>query len=337
MENLIVTENYPGAIIITRSVLMKKIISQLRKIAKTDIIVILYGESGTGKEALAKFIHANSNCCQDVFMPINCASIPSELLESELFGYEKGAFTGANREGKSGIFEVASTGTLYLDEIGEMLPSLQAKILRVLETGEFRRIGGGKIIRSNARIIAATNRNLEEMVDNHQFRADLYYRLNIVPIIIPPVRHRPEDIEPLAQFFLANLNQKYMTDKIFAPETIQRMKKYNWPGNVREIRNIVERLYITSDADILSGLTSPDIFPNRNPKIPIYENEVKKSDNNLPNGPDLDVPFKKAVRLYEKMYMQQMLEHCGGNTSLTAKMLQMSRAGFYKKWASLNK
>ncbi|MGN1413120.1 MAG: sigma-54 interaction domain-containing protein [Anaerovoracaceae bacterium] len=229
----------------------KQMFSLARRVAQSDTTVMLYGESGSGKEVVSKFIHDQSNRSKNLFVPVNCAAIPEQLMESEFFGYEKGAFTGANSGGKLGIFELANHGTLFLDEIGEMPLPLQAKLLRVLETGEFLRVGGTKKVSSDIRIIAATNRNLSELVEEGRFRQDLYYRLNIVPIVVSPLRARKEDIVPLSQFFLKKLNEKYGKNKILVESTLSRLQEYSWPGNIRELKNIIERLYITSSGDYL--------------------------------------------------------------------------------------
>ncbi len=226
-----------------------EIISLSKRVAPLDTTVILLGETGVGKEVFAKYIYQNSSRNDKPFIKVNCGAIPANLVESELFGYEKGAFTGADRNGKMGLFEVADTGTIFLDEVGELPLDMQVKLLRVLQEQEFERIGGRKPVKADVRVLAATNRNLEEMVRQKAFREDLYYRLMIFPIHIPPLRERPADIIPLASLFLSQLNKKYNFKKYFSLISITMMKDYNWPGNIRELRNIVERAAIISSGD----------------------------------------------------------------------------------------
>lgn len=226
---------------------MKQVMDVAGRVAGTDTTVLLLGESGVGKEVVARMVHKNSKQYEKgAFIKVNCGAIPEELLESELFGYESGAFTGANKNGKPGLFELANNGTLFLDEIGELPLNLQVKLLRVLQDQEFHRVGGIKTKKVNVRIIAATNRNLKKMVAEGQFREDLYYRLYVVPIEIPPLRKRTEDILPLVRFFLDKFNRKYQTDKRFTPETLHIFQKYPWPGNIRELANFIERLIVTT-------------------------------------------------------------------------------------------
>ena len=219
------------------------------RVAPMDTTVILLGETGVGKEVMARYIYQHSHRVKNSFIKVNCGTIPESLIESELFGYESGAFTGANRSGKIGLFELANKGTLFLDEIGELPKDMQVKLLRALQEQEIMRIGGTKPIKINVRVIAATNRNLEEMVKKSEFREDLYYRLTVFPISIPPLRLRKKDITPLALSFLTKLNQKYSFKKYFSDISIQLLNEYNWPGNIRELKNIVERAIIISSSD----------------------------------------------------------------------------------------
>ncbi|SFJ55296.1 sigma-54 interaction domain-containing protein [Thermoflavimicrobium dichotomicum] len=231
--------------IVVASKEMKQIMELAKRVAQTDTTVLLLGESGVGKEVVARVIHRNSKRYEKgSFIKVNCGAIPQELQESELFGYESGAFTGARKNGKKGMFELAHEGTLFLDEVGEMPLHLQVKLLRVLQDQEFYRVGGTKPVKVNVRIIAATNRNLKNMVKEGKFREDLYYRLNVVPIEIPPLRKRPEDISPLIQFYLDKFNRKYQTNKKLNKETLEALKNYPWPGNIRELANLIERLLV---------------------------------------------------------------------------------------------
>ncbi|CAM3460420.1 PAS domain-containing protein [Brevibacillus invocatus] len=240
--------------IIQQSAIMRQCIETAKRIAKSDAIVFLQGESGTGKELFAKAIHFESNRAAGPFVPINCAAIPDTLLESELFGYEQGAFTGALKGGKLGLFEIAQGGTLFLDEIGDLPLHLQVKLLRVLEERRVRRVGGSKTIPIDLRIIAATNRNLADMTSKGQFREDLYYRLHVIPILIPPLRERKSDIPMLAQFFMQKVcrttNQPTM---LLSRSAIHALQAHNWPGNVRELQNVLERaVYLCPGNEILA-------------------------------------------------------------------------------------
>lgn len=223
------------------------------KIGAMDATVVITGESGTGKEVVANLIQKNSKRADKAFIKVNCAAIPETLFESEFFGYEKGTFTGANVNGKMGIFEMANGGTLFLDEIGELPLAMQSKVLRVIQEKEVRRIGGEENKPVDVRIIAATNRNLKKEMEKGNFRSDLYYRLFVVPINIPPLRQRKEDIAPLTNYFLNKFNAMYEVKKEISSEAIKAMEKYNWYGNVRELRNIIERLVVSVAGNTISA------------------------------------------------------------------------------------
>jgi PAS domain S-box-containing protein len=238
--------------IVAQSVEIMKVFHLARKVAKVDSTVLILGESGVGKEVIVNYLHQESDRAHQPMIKVNCAAIPKHLLESELFGYEKGAFTGANSNGKPGLFEQANGGTIFLDEIGDMPIDLQVKLLRVLQEFEIMRIGGRKSFKIDVRVISATNMNLEEMVENHHFRKDLYYRLNIVPIKIPALRERKADIVPLAFYFLNKTNKKNKLNRRFHHEMIHFFEEYRWPGNIRELENLIERLVVTADNDELS-------------------------------------------------------------------------------------
>ncbi|MDR2088240.1 MAG: sigma 54-interacting transcriptional regulator [Clostridiales Family XIII bacterium] len=235
--------------VIMQSREMRSVVDKAMRVANLDTTVLLYGESGTGKEVIANIIHKNSNRAEKAFIKINCTAIPENLLESELFGYARGAFTGADKNGKAGVFELSDKGTLFLDEIGEMSLSMQSKLLRVLQEGEVMRIGGDKILRIDVRIIAATNVNLPQYIEAGRFREDLYYRLNVMPIGLPPLRQRKDDIEDLTLHFVNQFNKAYKLNKVIHPAAIGCLKNYDWPGNVRELRNIIERIMISFDGD----------------------------------------------------------------------------------------
>jgi len=237
--------------IIAQSPEMMAVIETALHVAGTDASVLLLGESGVGKDVIARLIHNNSARQQNSLVKVNCGAIPQELMESEFFGYERGAFTGARPEGRRGYFEQAHGGTLFLDEIAELPRNLQVKLLRVLEDKELIRLGGEKPFKVDVRIIAATNRDLSAMVAEGSFRMDLFYRLNVVPIAVPPLRERPEDISALLNYYLTKFNEKYRVDKFFSRETMQLLLEYSWPGNVRELINLVERLVITTRCQVI--------------------------------------------------------------------------------------
>lgn len=285
-----------------------------KKSALSDSTVLLLGESGTGKELFAHAIHSLSNRRNKPFITVNCSAIPAELLESELFGYEKGAFTGASKEGKAGKFELANNGTIFLDEIGDMPLFMQAKILRVLQEKEVERIGGSYPIKLNIRIVSATNRDLEKMVKEKSFREDLFYRLNVIKIKVPPLRERNGDIELLAYHFLNLLSEKM--DKYIgkiSKDAFMLLNRYSWPGNVRELQNVIERsLNMIDDSDELTVKHLPD-------KI--------KNDCIIDDVCPLDKQIFKA----EKMAIYKALLVCNGNKSLAARKLGISRVTFYDK------
>ena len=240
-----------GDDIIAENRVMRGILDMVARVAQVDSMVLFEGESGTGKEVLARLIHRQCARRKGPFISVNCGAIPENLFESELFGYVRGAFTGAIKEGKPGLFELANGGVIFLDEISEMPLNCQVKLLKVIEDREVMRVGDIKPTKLNARIIAATNRNLPEMVKEGKFREDLFYRLYVVPIKVPPLRERREDIFPLAWHFLRRHNNKFNQSKTFSREIIQIMESYQWPGNVRELQNIIERMVIMSDGEIL--------------------------------------------------------------------------------------
>lgn len=246
--------------IIIKSPAMIKIMKTISKIANTDIIVNIGGESGVGKDVVAKLIHSLSDRKGNPFIQINCGSIPENLLESELFGYAEGSFTGASKKGRAGLLELANNGTVFLDEIGDLPLSLQVKLLKVLQDQEIYRIGGRKSIVLNLRIICATNQNLEQMVRNGKFREDLYFRINMMPLHIPPLRERREDIIHLCRFFIQKYNQKHGVCKSLTAEACNRLEAYHWPGNIRELRNLMERLVIVTERDRISFEDLPEKF-----------------------------------------------------------------------------
>ena len=278
------------------------------KIGAMDATVVITGESGTGKEVVANLIQKNSKRADKAFIKVNCAAIPETLFESEFFGYEKGTFTGANVNGKMGIFEMANGGTLFLDEIGELPLAMQSKVLRVLQEKEVRRIGGEENKPVDVRIIAATNRNLKKEMEKGNFRSDLYYRLFVVPINIPPLRQRKEDIAPLTNYFLNKFNAMYEVKKEISSEAIKAMEKYNWYGNVRELRNIIERLVVSVAGNTISAFQvemclKEDNFNNAEP--------VKNGEN---------ATLDELIENYEKQIIIQAVEECGTLTAAAQKL-----------------
>lgn len=249
---------YTNTDMVLNSPKMKELLDTATRLARVDSTVLIVGESGTGKELFAEVIHNNSQRSNGPFLKVNCGAIPDNLLESELFGYEAGAFTGAKKGGKPGYFEVSDGGTIFLDEISELPYNLQVKLLRFLQGKEITRIGGTDPFQVDVRVLAATNRNILQMVNEHKFRADLYYRLNVVPLNIPPLRERKEDIPGLVYHFLQLFNKKYHMSKRVNPEVLKVFMKYDWPGNVRELENLMERLVVVTSGDIIE----PDDLPS---------------------------------------------------------------------------
>jgi len=292
---------------------MKKVLEKTWKVAMTDAIVLIVGESGVGKEMIAKTIHNHSSRAKHPFIQINCGAIPDTLMEAELFGYEKGAFTGADRE-KAGLLEIANEGTILLDEIGDMPLHLQVKILRVIQTGEFYRVGGRKPKKLNVRFIAATHRDLKKMVVDGTFREDLYYRLNVVPIEIPPLRERKEDIIPLASYFLDKNNKKYGTAKKFHVETCRYMEEYSWPGNVRQLENTVERMVIMTDDNMIG----PSFLPAE------VIQQLKMAD------PGSIISLKELNQITETEMIKRAL-HKYGSIRTAAKYLEVDHSTLVRK------
>lgn len=304
--------------IVAESLAMKQIIQVCNQIASYDSKVLILGESGTGKEVIAKYIHQKSNKWNGPFISINCAAIPPTLFEYELFGYEKGAFAGATEE-KKGMFEIASGGVLFLDEIAEMPLEMQAKLLRVLEHNEFRRVGGVSQIPVNCRIICATNRDLWNLVKKGLFREDLYYRINVIPIHIPPLRNRKSDLVGLISSFIAHFNQIYRKKYTLNADDFQTMLDQPWHGNVRELKNYVERLVITDSSVPPSPALEESVADWFSLDHFIEKNQEKVSD------------LKDFTALVEGRYIQQVLKSCGGNGSEAAKQLGIDRSAIYRK------
>ncbi|OZV10864.1 hypothetical protein CIW83_17835 [Tissierella sp. P1] len=280
------------------------------------------GESGVGKGVLSYFLHNNSLRYNKPFIKINCGAIPENLLESELFGYEKGSFTGANKDGKVGLIQLADKGTLFLDEIGELPLNLQVKLLNVIQNKELTKVGGTTTIPIDIRIIAATNRNLQDMVKNKAFREDLYYRLKVVPITIPPLRERKEDIPPLILNFLNRFNEKYNYNKKISPEAMKILLSYNWSGNIREIENLIERLVVTTNDDIINR---QDIIDCQLVSIGDYSNfDINKISS-----------YKNIIAEYERKLLLDIMSQCKSTYEM-GEILDLDRSTIRKKFKRLN-
>ena len=303
--------------IIGGSAKSKEVMSLARRIAKMDSNVLITGESGTGKELFAHSIHNASRRCLKPFIKINCGAIPAELFESEMFGYEEGAFTGAKRSGKKGKFEHANGGTILLDEIGDMPMNMQVKLLRVIQEKELVRVGGNDVIKVDVRVIASTNKSLEQLIKDGKFREDLYYRLNVMHLKLPSLRERVEDIEELSNKLRIKICKKYgVYSEGISREAIDYLKSYSWPGNIRQLENVIERAINLLDADL-------SIMPKHLPEK-IIKSKIKKYslENNY---------LKDIVETIEKDLIMECIKKTGGNKNETAKILGLSRAGLYKK------
>ncbi len=307
-----ISDKYSFDNIIGKSKGLEQVIDLAKKVAKTDSTVLLTGETGTGKEVFAQAIHENSNRAGKSFVALNCSTFSKEILESELFGHKQGAFTGAIKD-KKGFIEEANGGTLFLDEIGEMPLELQAKLLRVLETNEYIQIGDTTPRKSNFRLIAATNRDLKTESDEHRFRSDLYFRLNIFEIKIPPLRERVKDIVPLVHYFVKEFssrsNKKELT---INPDFLHKLETYHWPGNVRELKNVIERSVILVNDDVLTQ----DVLP--------YEMQHQVGNTNK----TLSAFSMQSV---EKLHIQKVLNYTKGNKAETARLLEIGIATLYRK------
>ena len=290
---------------------MRGIRTVIENIGDTDVTVLIRGESGVGKDLVARALHAASSRRRGPFIKVNCAAIPQELLESELFGHEKGAFTGAHRR-KPGQFEYANKGTIFLDEIAELPLSLQAKLLHVLQDFRFSRVGGHEQLDIDMRVIAATNRNLEEAMASGEFRADLYYRLNVVEIRVPPLRERREEIPELAARFLARFNAQYGRQKQLTPETLARLTGYTWLGNVRELENVMRRLVVLADEEqAIEALVARDRNGHRAPRFTVAEGGLREIG-------------RRGAREAECKALREVLEQVSWNRAEAARILKVS-------------
>jgi two-component system NtrC family response regulator len=312
-----ISDKYSFDSIIGKSKGLEQVIDLAKKVAKTDSTVLLTGETGTGKEVFAQAIHENSNRVGKSFVALNCSTFSKEILESELFGHKQGAFTGAIKD-KKGFVEEANGGTLFLDEIGEMPIELQAKLLRVLETNEYIQVGDSTPKKSNFRLIAATNRDLKAESDEHRFRSDLYFRLNIFEINIPPLRERVKDIVLLIHYFVAQFSAKInKKNLVVGDEFLQKLETYHWPGNVRELKNIIERSVILANDDVLTI----DVLPYE------MQHQVDKINKTL---------SAFSMQSIEKLHIQKVLNYTKGNKAETARLLEIGIATLYRKLEEYN-
>lgn len=303
---------------------MRRVMAQIERVAASESRVCIYGETGTGKELVARTLHEKSNRAAGPFVTLNCAAVPAELIESELFGHEKGSFTGAAQR-HTGKFEQAHRGTLFLDEIGDMPPAMQAKLLRVLEEGEVERIGAGKPTAVDVRVLVATHRNLEQLVETGGFRRDLYHRVVVFPVEMPPLRSRCEDIPALVEHFARQVSAQNGWKPVeFTPAAIEALQRYAWPGNIRELRNVVERLLLLAD----SSVDAPDVSV----ALPAL-----RSSSALPDAaPGLaDGPLAERVLAFEKAQVLAELERHGRHITQTARALGLERSHLYKKCQQL--
>jgi two-component system response regulator AtoC len=318
-----IEENYAFGKMIAKSKMMKQIFDLTRKVANYDTTVLIMGESGTGKELIARGIHQEGNRAGSPWIPVNCGGIPENLLESEFFGYKKGAFTGADVN-KKGLFEAANKGTLFLDEIGELPLSLQVKLLRVLQEQEVRPIGDSGSKKIDVRVIAATVKDLEKEIKAGRFRQDLFYRLNVVKILIPPLKARIEDIPLLTVHFVDQFKKRF-NKKIsrISPSLIKLLLQYSWPGNVRELKNLIERAIILSETDELT----PEDFPPE-----LNKHQETRIHDNIFDGFSL----KEARKITEKLLITKALEATGGNRTRASQLLEISHPSLLSKIKAYN-
>jgi len=302
---------------------MEKVRETIATVAESDVTCLILGDSGTGKELAAERIHQQSPRRSGPFVKLNCAAIPDTLIESEMFGYEKGAFTGAAQQ-TIGKFERANGGTLFLDEIGDMAPLAQTKLLRVIETGEFHRVGGTASVQVDVRLLAATNKDLSREIEEGDFREDLYYRINVVNLAMPSLKARPEDIPVLARAFLERFAEKYEKPvKGISPEVMERFMAYEWPGNVRELQNVLQRAVVLERTEQIGLGAVPE-------EIAGATGDPEMSLDML-DGEGLSEALKRVKARYEKTLIRQALERSGGNKTRAAELLQISRVNLHQK------
>ena len=314
--------------VIAESSEMKKLLAVTRMIAMSDASVLIMGETGAGKEVIAQYIHANSRRSKEPLVVINCASLPENLLEAELFGYEQGAFTGAQKGGKKGLIEEADGGTLFLDEINSFPYALQGKLLRVLETKMCRRVGATKSKPVNFRLLSASNADLEESVKKQEFRADLYYRLSVVPVKIPPLRERKEDVLPLANRFLSIYNEQYHMQKRLSKDMERRLLAYSWPGNVRELKNVIERSIVMSSGDVINIPVFSDMA--RDPFAEASSLQYERQSAAREAAPVEGESLTDFLERCEKKYLENIFK-TGKSTYEIAEISGLSQSGVMRR------
>src|SRR5438552_12367981 len=304
---------------------LRQVMAAVARAAPTNATVLIQGESGVGKEPVARTIHRNSLRSRERFVQVNCAAIPEELIESELFGHEEGSFTGST-EKQVGKFEQADRGTIFLDEVGDMSAKTQAKVLRVLQEGEVERLGSARTIKVDVRVIAATNKNLEEEIEKGRFREDLYFRLAVIPIYVPPLRDRPDDTPPLVRHFMDYFSRENnVRPKRISQAALETLQRYRWKGNIRELRNTVERLHIMTGADTIDLADLPESL--RSPATGTFRSPLSSSDSEASRAGTL----REFKDMSERAYLVQKLRENGWNISKTAEVIDTPRSNLYKK------
>jgi len=322
---------------------MKRLIDLMRRVAATDAVALVLGETGVGKELFARMLHEASPRRERPFIKVDCASIPENLIEAELFGYAPGAFTGAHPKGRVGFFEMAEGGTIFLDEIGEMPLALQSRLLRVLQDRDLTPVGSSKAKKTDVRVIAATNRDLEAEVRAGRFRGDLYFRLKVAVLTVPPLRDRPDDILPLARMFLQRFCARYRRHMAFSLETEHLLAHYNWPGNVRELENLIEGMVIAGDTDRIDAADLPAAMRVKECQLPLIPGQSPPADAPSPSPtatdtvtpgphdtPDWDRPFKDVVAGFEQAYLTRAIAHFG-SLGAAARHLGLDRTTVFRK------
>lgn len=314
---------------ITQNSMMLDLLEKVKLVAKTKATVLLTGENGTGKEVIAQLINYFSDRSKKEIVAINCGAIPADLVESELFGHEKGAFTGANSK-KEGCFEMADKGTLFLDEIGEMPLNTQVRLLRAVELGSFRRVGGKDEVNVDVRLISATNKVLSDQVKSGSFREDLYYRLNVIELYVPPLRHRKDDIPALTDYFLNHFTACYEIEKIgIDDECMELFMAYDWPGNVRELRNVVERAVVFSNGRLITADLMPVQIKNNDVDVQEIRTEIPAPVQNVDNV--MQIPIGSSLEEVERRVIQQTLNSVDNNKTEAAKILGFARKTLHNK------
>jgi transcriptional regulator with PAS, ATPase and Fis domain len=303
---------------------MQRIFSIITKLCRVDTAVLIRGESGTGKELVAQALHHNSTRKDQRFVTVNCSAVPENLIESEFFGHEKGAFTGADSR-KIGMFQYADGGTLFLDEIGDISPAMQVKLLRALQEKRFTPVGSNREIEVNVRIVAATNRNLEQMIRDGQFREDLFYRLNVLPIVLPPLRERKNDLEPLTDHFVAKFNSRHgRSVQGFTPEALEVLRNHSWPGNIRELENVVEHAFVIEASDLIAWDSLPTSVRLGQPKVTTPTDDTRVSVS-------VPLDFQSSKEAFEREFLIQALKKFKGRINQTALQANIPKKTLLRK------